>query len=105
MESVRRKKIKGGNKMTGAWEIVENMQACNLPQDVATGFSEVGNSMIGATYVPVLYCATQIVNGKNHMIMCKQTVSSNPAKESIVEMVLHQATDGTFSVLSIKNIL
>jgi hypothetical protein len=91
--------------MTGAWEILGNMQACNLPQDVATGFMEVANGMIGVTYVPVLYCATQIVNGKNHMIICTQTVSSNPAKESIVEMVLHQATDGTFSILSIKSIL
>ena len=94
--------------MTGAWEIFENIPACNLPQDVATGFAEAANGMMGASYIPLVYCAKQVVAGTNHMIICKQSLSTNPPKQGIVKMVLHQALptdDGRFSLISIENIL
>lgn len=40
--------------LVGGWKLLE-LQPCNLPERVATGFSQVMGSMIGATYTPVLY--------------------------------------------------
>lgn len=94
--------------MTGAWEVLENIPACNLPQEVATGFSAAANSMLGASYTPLVYCAVQIVAGTNHMIICQQDASTDPPKRDIVKMVLHQALPadgGAFTLLSVESIL
>ncbi len=99
----------GVNVMVGAWEVIENIPACSLPEQVATGFSEVTANMLGAKYVPVLYCATQIVAGINHMIICEQTLATHPEKKHIVKMVLNQAPGedlvGKFSIVSISQIV
>lgn len=94
--------------MLGSWTIVENIPACNLPQKVASGFTETTKDLLGANYKPLVYCATQVVNGTNHMIICEQTLLTNPPKKAIIAMKLHQSlpADGEkFSILSIENIV
>ena len=90
--------------MTGSWNILK-MEPCKLPQKLATGFSEVTKEIVGASYEPVLYCATQLVAGTNHMLICNQTLVTNPPKKSIVKMILHETLDGKFIILSIENII
>lgn len=75
--------------MLGSWKIAE-MEPCNLPQDVATGFSEAFANLQGASYIPVLYCGEQLVHGTNYMIICKQTLVTNPPAEHIVSVILHK---------------
>ncbi len=75
--------------MAGEWKFVE-MEPCNLPEQVATGFGSIFSNMHGAKYVPVLYCGEQLVHGKNHMIICRQTLRTNPVKESLVKVVINQ---------------
>ena len=55
----------------GAWELAE-MQAAPLPEKVASAFSEITSALVGADYIPVLYCGEQVVHGTNHMIICEQ---------------------------------
>ena len=90
--------------MVGNWNILK-MEPCNLPQKLATGFSKIMMDMVGASYEPVLYCATQLVNGTNHMLICKQTLVVNPPKENVVKMILHETLDGDFAILSIESII
>ena len=95
--------------VAGGWEFVD-MPACSLPEKVATGFVEVTQGLTGAKYVPVLYVATQVVHGVNHMILCKQTLSAQSAPEHLVKMVLNQNLDdgslvGKWSIVSIEGIL
>ena len=85
--------------LVGGWELVE-MKACNLPEDAATGFTQATQSLVGATYVPVLYVGKQIVPGVNHMIICKQTLAVKDATEHLVELVINSG-----SVVSIKQIV
>lgn len=75
--------------MTGEWKIAP-LEACKLPQNVATGFSEAMEGMVGAGYVPVLYCASQLVHGTNHMIICKQTLTTREPEEHVVRMILNE---------------
>ena len=91
----------------GGWKIL-NMEACALPQKVASGFSEVFNGLIGASYLPVLYCATQVVAGTNHMILCKQTLATRDAQEAIVKVVLYEhlpSDGGKFVLTSIDEVV
>lgn len=97
------------NIKAGGWELA-NMQACGLPEKVASGFSEVTLAMVGARYIPVLYVGSQVVHGMNHMIICKQTLAVQGATEHLVKMVLNQNCDdgslvGKWSVVTIEKIV
>lgn len=86
------------------------MQGCSMPEQVATGFGQVTETLVGATYVPVLYVGKQVVCGINHMIICKQTLAAQDAPEHLVKMVLNQASDGdsitgNWSLIGIEKIV
>ena len=61
--------------------------------------------MIGATYVPVLYCGFQIVAGNNYMLICKQTLATNPPADHVVKMVIHKPLNGRAAIISITRLL
>jgi len=90
----------------GNW-MLEEFTPCELPKEVADGFAQVMSTIVGVTYTPLLYAATQIVAGKNHMIICESTpVVLNPVR-SLVAVYLHQALPvdgGKFQILSIEPI-
>lgn len=93
----------------GGWEIAP-MEACKLPQDVATGFSMAIHELVGAEFIPALYCGKQTVHGFNHMLICKQVLVTEGATERLVKMILHQDLDqdgmvGNFSILYIEPIV
>ncbi|MCM1330819.1 MAG: hypothetical protein NC253_15465 [Ruminococcus sp.] len=71
-----------------------NMEPANLPEKAATAFSEVTVGMVGAKYIPVLYCGEQLVNGTNYMIICKQTLATNPPAEHLVTMIINCSEQG-----------
>jgi len=89
--------------LNGAWKIADKLELGGLPQPVATGFSELFGEIAGASYSPVMYFASQIVSGTNHMILCKQTLSTFPAAEKLVMIILNQSTGNKFTVVSIDN--
>lgn len=97
------------NKIVGGFTLAP-MEACALPEQVATGFAQVTEGMVGAKYMPVLYVGDQVVHGLNHMLLCKQTLSAQGAPEHLVKMVLNQNLDdgsltGQWSVVSIERIV
>ncbi len=89
--------------MVGAWNLAA-MKPVNLPERVATAFSEVTNSLLGAKYVPVLYCGEQLVHGTNYMIICKQTIVTLGAPEHLVTMVINCSEQGN-SIVKIEQII
>jgi len=89
--------------MVGAWKLA-NMRATDLPQKVATAFTEVTSGLLGAGYIPVLYCGEQLVHGINYMIICKQTLITNPLEEHIVTMVINCSEQGS-TIVSIEQII
>ena len=83
--------------LAGGWELVE-MESCKLPQKVASGWTEAMEGYVGADLNPVLYCGTQVVNGTNHLIICKaKSVTAEP-REYMASVVLHQDPNDNFSV-------
>lgn len=61
--------IKLGGKF-GGYEIY-NKSADKMPQDVASALPAVCN-VNGWTYAPIWYWGTQLVNGVNHMLVCRR---------------------------------
>lgn len=74
--------------MVGTWKLAD-MQRAALPEKLESAFNELAGSLIGATYIPVLYCGEQIVHGTNHMTICKQIIAAKDAPESLVKMVIN----------------
>ncbi len=89
--------------MTGAWKLAD-MEAANLPEKAGTAFTAVTKEMVGAKYIPVLYCGEQLVHGTNYMIICKQTLVTNPPVEHLVTMVINCSEQGN-SIVSIEQIV
>lgn len=90
--------------VVGGWDVVE-MQACNLPEEAATGFTAVTEHLVGAKYLPVLYVGTQVVHGTNYMILCKQTLAVPGATEHLVKMVINGTPEGQWSIVSVEQIV
>ncbi len=95
--------------MVGEYKLAP-MQACNLPEQVASGLPQVLESLVGAKYLPVLYVGEQVVNGINHMLICRQTLIAQGAPEHLVQMVVNQSRDdgtlvGRWSLVSIEQIV
>lgn len=88
--------------MIGGWNF-DVLKACDLPEKVATGFTEVFSKLVGADYVPVLYCGTQVVHGMNHMLICKSKICHPDAVDRITKVVLNEVED-KWSIVSIEEI-
>ncbi len=78
--------------MAGAWRF-EEMEPCKLPQRVEIAFKEATEGLVGMSYTPVLYVASQIVNGMNYCIICKTVMETNPPKEGCKKVVIYQPLD------------
>ncbi len=95
--------------MVGEYKLAP-MQACPLPEQVASGLPQVLDSLVGAKYLPVLYVGEQVVHGINHMLICRQTLVTKDAPEHLVKMVVNQNCDdgtlvGKWSLVSIEQIV
>ncbi len=83
--------------ISGGWSITTDAlkyPACNLPEQVASAFSEVTTGLVGAKYEPLMYLATQVVNGTNHMILCRETLSDANHTVKVSTMILNIPTSG-----------
>ena len=88
--------------MIGSYDV--NVMIGKLPQKVATYFDEAVGKLLGATYAPVAYLGSQIVNGTNHALLCEQTVLTGRDTKNAVLMVLNEKPEG-FSLASITPIV
>ena len=89
----------------GGWVLADTIQPGNLPEKVATAWSELMQNIAGAKYVPVLYVGTQLVNGTNHMILSRQDLSVLNGESHLVKVILNCALTGEWSILSIETII
>ena len=93
--------------LLGGYEI--NVSTSGMPQKVATGFAKVFESMVGASYEPIAYLGSQLVNGTNHALLCKQTLIVKEDVKAIVLVVLNEKpgdVDGSnFSIVEIKTLV
>ena len=66
----------------GSWVINPIVDA--MPQKVATAFSELAETLVGASYEPIAYLGSQTVNGINHAVLAKQTLITGLDQVNIV---------------------
>ena len=92
------------NESLGAW-VYQDMQACNLPQPVATAFSKAIAGLVGVSYTPVLYVASQLVSGTNYCIICKTTASTNPPLHGCKTVFIYADLEGNAHITKIIDVI
>lgn len=93
-------------KNVGEW-VLASFTPCELPEKIATGFEQAMQGITGARYTPLLYAASQIVAGTNHMIICETTPVVQSPESRLVEVYLYEALPadgGGFRLISVKAI-
>ena len=80
-----------------------------MPQKVATGFGKVFDNMVGASYTPIAYLGSQVVNGTNHALLAEQNLVIGKDAKNIVLVILNEKpgdVDGSsFSIVEITHLL
>lgn len=97
--------------MLGGWNIAD-VSPCNLPQRVASAFTGALDGYVGASYEPLLYVGSQVVNGMNYAVIAKETTpSAGGSYEHIALVVVNEKAgiiaedEKKYSVVDIKTIL
>ena len=80
-------------ELLGGYEIV-NKPANELPQDLASAVGNINGGILGATYQPIWYVGHQLVNGTNHLLICKEIRSTKDKNTCIVGLVINISTSG-----------
>ena len=81
----------------GGWNIDE-MKGVNLPQKVASAFTEITSGLVGAEYMPVLYVGT------NYCIIALQTLVTRETTKQLVKMVIHVDLDGAARLVLVRGV-
>ena len=87
----------------GGWKL-EDFKGVKLPQKAASAFSTVADGMTGASYIPLLYCGTQVVNGTNYCFIALQTLILAEPRKRIVKVIINESLSGQYSIVSINSI-
>ncbi len=93
--------------LCGGWKITEdalNYPVCNLPENVASMFSQVTKDLVGAKYEPLMYLSTQVVSGINHMILCRETLSDAEHTVKISTIVLNSPATGDPQIIAVNQL-
>ena len=87
----------------GGWNL-EDVKATALPQKVQSAFTTVTGELIGADYEPIAYLGSQVVNGTNYRLIAIQKLVIPSGEKRIVKMIIHEAIDGTASLVSVSGL-
>lgn len=74
--------------MVGSWNV--KVVTDGMPQKVATAFSALADTLIGAEYEPIAYLGSQVVNGTNHAVLAKQVLTTGRDTTNIVVLVFNE---------------
>lgn len=72
--------------MLGSWNV--DIQVGKFPQKVASTLSDL--QIVGAEYEPIAYIGSQVVNGTNHAVLAKQTLTVGKDVENVVLMIFNE---------------
>ena len=77
--------------MFGKLNLEEFTGLTSMPQKAASawsGFESAG--LVGASYKPLLFYATQLVKGTNYYFIAEQTLTTHPIIRRVVKLVINE---------------
>ncbi len=91
----------------GGWRITGdaiNFPVCNLPEEVASAFTEATSGLSGAEYEPLMFTAAQETAGANYMILCRETMTDEDFDVVISAMTITVPMDGEPQIFAVDRL-
>ena len=85
----------------GGWSVAES---ASLTEDMTALFNEATGKLMGVSYEPVAYLASQVVAGCNHCFLCRSTVIYPGAAPALKLVYVYEKPDGTAELLNIADL-
>ena len=86
--------------MMGAWEACEPATATDLPQEVATAFSNAIADYEGIEFSPITLLSTQVNDGTDYRMLCVGTTITEGPVHGIYVLDIHEGPDGSAEITS-----
>ena len=86
--------------LLGGWKIAENNE---ITEDVQTLFDKAIEKLIGVSYEPIAYLASQTVAGTNHCILCRATVIYPDAQPTLKLVFIYEDLQGNTEITNIAD--
>ena len=92
--------------MFGKLNLEEFTGLTSMPQRAASawsGFESAG--LVGASYKPLLFYATQLVKGVNYYFIAEQTLTTHPIIRRVVKLVINEFEKFSHKFLTFMELL
>lgn len=96
---------KMANDVLGGWVYDPNMQSCGLPQEAASAFCKAIEGLVGVSYEPAFYVASQLVSGYNYCIICKTTMVTNPPVPGCKIVYIYADKNGNAKITRVEDVI
>ena len=85
-------------EMTGAWQLKEDM---TVTDEVKELLGKATADLDGAAYEPVAYVASQVVSGRNHLLLCTITPVIPDGQARYALVTLYQDLQGNVTITEV----
>ena len=89
--------------MFGQLKLEEFAGMSSMPQRAASAWSGAFDGLVGASYKPLLFYATQLVKGVNYYFVAEQTLVTNPPIRRLVKVVINEF-EGNYELVNATEI-
>ena len=89
--------------MFGTIQLENFVGLTTMPQRAASAWSGAIEGLVGASYKPLIFYGTQLVNGVNYYFVAEQTLITNPPVRRLVKLVIHEK-DGEYKLVNVEEI-
>ena len=84
-----------GNKIVGGWTRAESPE---ITDEFKAVFDKATKELTGMDYEPVAYIASQVVAGRNHLVVCKATATVPDAKTKYSLVYIYEDLEGNAEI-------
>lgn len=88
----------GGLQLDGGWQVPKNMNITEKEKELLNKATE---ELTGASYKPVAYIASQVVNGTNHLLLCTVSTIGTDAEPRYALVYLYEDTEGKVEMTNV----
>ena len=99
-ETATEEEMEEPQTLPGGWAAPESME---ITPEIRTMFEKAVEGLIGVSYEPIACIATQVVSGRNYMIVAKMTIANAEGTTTYGILTIYEDLKGNVQILQIFN--
>ena len=96
------REILGSSSAIGGFTVNTGSADLDKNPEVKAAFEKAAGGLMGVEYVPVAYLGSQLVSGRNYLILCESTVVVPGAKTSLSLVTVYADLNGNAEITAVK---